>query len=43
VTHAKNVFPTVTTPNMTSLVTGAYPRTTGLPATRNMLRNKTRS
>ena len=30
VTHAKNVFPTVTTPNMTSLVTGAYPRTTGV-------------
>jgi predicted AlkP superfamily pyrophosphatase or phosphodiesterase len=30
VTHAKNVFPTVTTPNMTSLVTGAYPRTTGI-------------
>jgi len=30
VTHAKNVFPTVTTPNMASLVTGAYPRTTGI-------------
>jgi predicted AlkP superfamily pyrophosphatase or phosphodiesterase len=30
VTHAKNVFPTVTTPNMTSLVTGSYPRTTGI-------------
>jgi len=28
--HAKNVLPTVTTPNMTSLVTGAYPRTTGI-------------
>src|SRR5262245_34900514 len=30
VMHAKNVLPTVTTPNMTSLVTGAYPRTTGI-------------
>ena len=30
VTNAKPVFPTVTTPNMTSLVTGAYPRTTGI-------------
>jgi predicted AlkP superfamily pyrophosphatase or phosphodiesterase len=30
VRHATNVFPTVTTPNMTSLVTGAYPRTTGV-------------
>src|SRR3954453_12236545 len=30
VKHATNVFPTVTTPNMTSLVTGAYPRTTGI-------------
>src|ERR1044072_1206612 len=30
VTHGKNVFPTVTTPNMTSLVTGSYPRTTGI-------------
>ncbi len=30
VMHATNVFPTVTTPNMTSLVTGAYPRTTGI-------------
>jgi predicted AlkP superfamily pyrophosphatase or phosphodiesterase len=30
VMHAKPVFPTVTTPNMTSLVTGAYPRTTGI-------------
>jgi arylsulfatase A-like enzyme len=28
VTNAKNVFPTLTTPNMTSLVTGALPRTT---------------
>ena len=28
--HATNVFPTVTAPNMTSLVTGAYPRTTGI-------------
>ncbi len=26
--HATNVFPTVTAPNMTSLVTGSYPRTT---------------
>jgi predicted AlkP superfamily pyrophosphatase or phosphodiesterase len=30
VKHARNVFPTVTTPNMTSLVTGAYPKTTGI-------------
>jgi predicted AlkP superfamily pyrophosphatase or phosphodiesterase len=30
VTHVKNVIPTVTAPNMTSLVTGAYPRTTGI-------------
>src|SRR2546422_4809261 len=30
VSHAQNVFPTVTTPNMTSLVTGSYPRTTGI-------------
>jgi len=30
VTHVKNVFPTVTTPNMTSIVTGSYPRTTGI-------------
>jgi arylsulfatase A-like enzyme len=30
VMEAKPVFPTVTTPNMTSLVTGAYPRTTGI-------------
>src|SRR5689334_17722396 len=30
VKHAKNVFPTVTAPNMCSLVTGAYPRTTGI-------------
>jgi arylsulfatase A-like enzyme len=28
--HSTPVFPTVTTPNMTSLVTGAYPRTTGI-------------
>ena len=28
--NAKNVFPTVTAPNMTSLVTGSYPRTTGI-------------
>src|SRR5439155_22612209 len=27
---ASNVFPSVTTPNMTSLVTGSYPRTTGI-------------
>ena len=31
VTNAKNVFPSLTTPNMTSLVTGALPRTTGQP------------
>jgi predicted AlkP superfamily pyrophosphatase or phosphodiesterase len=30
VIHVTNVFPTVTTPNMTSLVTGSYPRTTGI-------------
>ena len=30
VIDVKNVFPTVTTPNMTSLVTGAFPRTTGI-------------
>src|SRR5215471_13037257 len=30
VLNVKNVFPTVTTPNMTSLVTGSYPRTTGI-------------
>jgi predicted AlkP superfamily pyrophosphatase or phosphodiesterase len=28
VLHVTNVFPTVTAPNMCSLVTGAYPRTT---------------
>ncbi|MEO5801904.1 MAG: alkaline phosphatase family protein [Verrucomicrobiota bacterium] len=32
VMHATNVFPTLTTPNMTSLVTGSYPRTTGIAA-----------
>jgi arylsulfatase A-like enzyme len=32
VTEVRNVFPTVTTPNMTSLVTGSYPRTTGIAA-----------
>lgn len=30
VIHATNMFPTVTTPNMASLVTGSYPRTTGV-------------
>ena len=30
VKHATNVFPTVTAPNMASLVTGSYPRTTGI-------------
>jgi predicted AlkP superfamily pyrophosphatase or phosphodiesterase len=30
VIHATNVFPTVTAPNMCSLVTGSYPRTTGI-------------
>src|SRR3954465_207321 len=30
VKHATNVFPTVTTPNMTALMSGAYPRTTGI-------------
>lgn len=32
VMHATNVFPTLTTPNMTSLVTGSYPRKTGIGA-----------
>ena len=30
VLNATNVFPTLTTANMTSLVTGSYPRTTGI-------------
>ena len=30
VVHATNVFPSVTSPNMASLVTGSYPRTTGI-------------
>ncbi len=30
VLHAKDVFPSVTSPNMASLVTGSYPRTTGI-------------
>jgi predicted AlkP superfamily pyrophosphatase or phosphodiesterase len=32
VLHATNVFPTLTTPNMCSLVTGSYPRTTEVAA-----------
>lgn len=32
VMNATNVFPTLTAPNMCSLVTGAYPRTTGIAA-----------
>jgi predicted AlkP superfamily pyrophosphatase or phosphodiesterase len=32
VMHATNVFPTLTAPNMCSLVTGSYPRTTGIAA-----------
>jgi predicted AlkP superfamily pyrophosphatase or phosphodiesterase len=32
VMHATNVFPTLTAPNMCSLVTGAYPRTTRIAA-----------
>ncbi len=32
INKAQNVFPTVTTPNMTSLITGAYPRTSGIAA-----------
>lgn len=32
VLYSTNVFPTLTTPNMTSLVTGARPRTTGIAA-----------
>jgi len=32
VEHTDDVFPTLTTPNMTSLVTGSYPETTGIAA-----------
>jgi predicted AlkP superfamily pyrophosphatase or phosphodiesterase len=32
VLHPQNVFPTQTTPNMTALVTGALPRTSGIAA-----------
>src|SRR4051812_46226004 len=38
VRDAKNVFPTLTTPNMTSLVTGAFPRTTGIACNTQYLR-----
>jgi arylsulfatase A-like enzyme len=38
VTNAKNVFPTLTTPNMTSLVTGALPRTTHIAANSQYVR-----
>jgi arylsulfatase A-like enzyme len=36
--HAINVFPTVTAPNMTSLVTGAYPRTTAIAGNSQYIR-----
>jgi predicted AlkP superfamily pyrophosphatase or phosphodiesterase len=38
VKQAKNVFPTVTCPNMTSLVTGAYPRTTAIACNSQYIR-----
>jgi len=34
--HANNVFPMLTAPNMASLVTGSYPRTTGIAANPSM-------
>ena len=40
--NAKNVFPTVTTPNMTSLITGSYPRTTGIAANSQYLKEEDR-
>ena len=42
VIHAKNVIPTVTAPNMTSLVTGAYPRTTGIAANSQYVKEEDR-
>ena len=38
VKQAKNVFPTVTAPNMASLVTGAYPRTTAIACNSQYIR-----
>jgi predicted AlkP superfamily pyrophosphatase or phosphodiesterase len=40
VTSATPVFPTVTTPNMTSLVTGAFPRTTGIACNSQYVREE---
>ncbi len=40
ITWATNVFPTVTTPNMTALVTGSYPRTTGIAANSEYIRER---
>jgi predicted AlkP superfamily pyrophosphatase or phosphodiesterase len=42
VREARNVFPTLTTPNMTSLVTGALPRTTGIAANTQYLQEADR-
>ena len=42
VTAVANVFPTVTTPNMASLVTGAFPRTTGIGANTQYVREEDR-
>src|SRR6187455_2096332 len=38
--NAQNVFPTVTTPNMTALITGAYPRTTGIACNAQYVREE---
>src|SRR5580765_1030599 len=40
ITWATNVFPTVTTPNMTALVTGAYPKTTEIAANSEYIRER---
>ncbi len=40
--HATNVFPTVTTPNMTSLVTGSYPKTTGIACNSQYMKEEDR-
>ena len=42
VTNVTNVFPTLTTPNMASLVTGAWPRTTGVGANTQYVREEDR-
>ena len=42
VRQAQPVFPTVTTPNMTSLVTGAFPRTTGIACNTQYVRETDR-